>query len=104
MAMIKTRPDVRLLLPRPLIAGRAADFIVELDCSKPLPVDAVSLRLFGDVVWFTTSQYGRHRHTSRFLDHAVPLIAEQTELSVGVHRLRAQLLLGEQLPGSWTGD
>jgi hypothetical protein len=104
MALIKYRPDVRLLLPRPLLAGRAADFIVELDCSKPVPVDAVSLRLFGDVVWFTTNQYGQHHSKSRFLDHAVPLITEQTELGVGVHRLRAQLLLGEQLPGTWTGE
>lgn len=104
MALIKHRPDVRLLLPRPLFAGRAADFIVELDCSKPLPVDAVSLRLFGDVVWFSTNEHGHHHSKSRFLDHAVPLIAEQTELGVGVHRLRAQLLLGEQLPGTWTGE
>jgi hypothetical protein len=104
MALIKHRPDVRLLLPRPLLAGRAADFIVELDCSKPVPVDTVSLRLFGDLVWFTTNEYGRHHSKSRFLDHAVPLIDEQTELGVGVHRLRAQLLLGEQLPGTWTGE
>lgn len=104
MALIKHRPDVRLLLPRPLLAGRAADIIVELDCSKPLPVDAVSLRLFGDMVWFSTNEYGRHHSKSRFLDHAVPLITEQTELGVGVHRLRAQLLLGEQLPGTWTGE
>lgn len=104
MALIKTRPEVRLLLPRPLVTGRPAEFIVELDCSKPLPVEAVSMRLIGDMVWFTASQYGRHRHKSRFLDHEVPLIGEQTELPVGVHRLRAQLLLGEQLPGTWTGN
>jgi hypothetical protein len=104
MAMIKTRPEVRLLLPQPLIAGRAAEFIVELDCSKPLPVDAVSLRFCGDMVWFSSSGYGRHRQTSRFLDHVGDLIAEQTELPAGVHRLRAQMMLGEQLPGSWTGD
>ena len=84
--------------------GRIAEFIVELDCSKPLPVHAVALRLFGDILWFTTDQYGRHRTKSRFLDHAVPLICEQTELTVGVHRLRAQVLLGEQLPGTWTGE
>jgi hypothetical protein len=104
MALIKTRPNVRLLLPRPLLAGRPAEFIVELDCSKPVPVDAVSLQLFGDMVWATSDQYGRHRTKSRFLDHAVPLIGEQTELGVGVHRLRAQLLLGEQLPGTYTGE
>jgi hypothetical protein len=104
MALIKHRPDVRLLLPRPLLAGRAADFIVELDCSKPVPVDAVSLRLFGDVVWSTPNQYGQHYSKSRFLDHEVPLIGEQTELGVGVHRLRAQLLLGEELPGTWAGE
>lgn len=104
MALIKHRPDVRLLLPRPLLAGRAADFIVELDCSKPVPVDAVSLRLFGDLVWSASNQYGHHYSKSRFLDHAVPLIDEQTQLGVGVHRLRAQLLLGEQLPGTWAGE
>jgi hypothetical protein len=89
MAMIKSRPDVRLRLPEALIAGRAAELVVELDCRKPLPVEAVSLRLFGDIVWFKSSEYGRQRQTSRFLDHAVPLIAEQTELPVGVHCLRA---------------
>jgi hypothetical protein len=104
MALIKHRPDVRLLLPGPLLTGSPAEFIVELDCSKPVPVDAVSLRLFGDIVWFATNEYGRHHSKSRFVDHAVPLITEQTELGIGVHRLRAQLHLGEQLPGTWTGE
>ncbi len=104
MALIKTRPDVRLLLPRPLLAGRPAEFIVELECSKPVPVESVSLRLLGDVLWFISDQYGRHRSKSRFLDHAVPLVGEQTELGVGMHQLRAQVLLGDQLPGTWTGD
>jgi hypothetical protein len=104
MALIKTRPDVRLMLPRPLIAGEIGEFLVELDCPKEVPVDAVSLSLYGDMVWFTTSQYGRHRHTSRFLDHRVALLSDETELEAGKHQLRTRVRLDDQLPGSWAGD
>jgi len=105
MPLIKTRPKLRLLLPRRLVAGRVGVFVVEIDCPKPVPVDAVSLTLVGQVVWFTTSQYGRHRHTSRFLDHAIPLLpAAPGELEAGTHRLETKIKLGGGLPGSWEGD
>ena len=55
MTLLKTRPNLRLLLERRLVAGEVAAFTVEVDCPKPLPVDAVSLTLVGDVVWFSTS-------------------------------------------------
>ena len=41
MTLIKTRPNLRLLLERRLVAGELAAFTVELECPKPLPVDAV---------------------------------------------------------------
>jgi hypothetical protein len=104
MALIKTRPDVRLLLPRPLVAGQAAEFIIELDCPEPVPVDTITLSFLGEVVWFTTSQYGRHRHSMGFVDHRVPLLGEQTELEAGKHRLRTGFGLGTNLPSSWEGD
>lgn len=103
MAWLKTQPDVRLMLPRPLIAGQLAEFIVELDCPKPVPVDVVSLTLFGEIVWFTTGQHGRHRNASRFLGHRVALTSE-TELPAGKHRLPTRMRLSDELPASWTGD
>lgn len=105
MSLIKTRPNVRLLLERRLVAGELAALTVELDCPKALPVDAVSLALIGDVVWFSTSQYGRHRHSSRFLERGVALLPDAPrELAAGTHRLRTHLHLSSALPGSWEGD
>jgi hypothetical protein len=105
MSLLKTRPKLRLLVPRRLVAGEVASFIVELDCPKPVPVDAVSLTLLGHAVWFTTGQYGRHRHTSRFLEHEIPLLSEVPgELEAGTHRLETRLRLSAGLPGSWEGD
>ena len=105
MALLKTRPNLRLLLERPLVAGELAAFIVEVDCPKPLPVDRISFALLGHVVWFTTSQYGRHRHSSRFLAHEIALLEDQPEeLPAGVHRLTTRVRLGDDLPGSWEGD
>lgn len=105
MTLLKTRPKLRLLLPRRLVAGRVGAFIVELDCPKPVPVDAATLKLVGRVVWFTTSQYGRHRHSSRFLDHTVELLASvPRELAAGTHRLETSMNLSGGLPGSWEGD
>ncbi|PRQ07203.1 hypothetical protein [Enhygromyxa salina] len=104
MALIKTRPNVRLLLPRALVAGEIGQFIVELQCPKPVPVDAVSLTLIGDVAWYTTGQYGRHRYSSRFLDHHIPLLSDQTELAAGEHRLETAVSLNAELPGSREGD
>jgi hypothetical protein len=105
MALLKTRPNLRLLLERRLVAGEVAAFSVELDCPKPLPVDAVSFTLIGDVVWFSTSQYGRHRNSSRFLEHAVALLDDTPrELTAGTHLLRTRLHLSAGLPGSWEGD
>ena len=71
MSLIKTRPKVRLLLARPLVAGEIGEFIIELHCSKPVPVDGVRLTLFGDLIFIHTSQYGRNRSASRFLEHGV---------------------------------
>lgn len=104
MALIKTRPNVRLLLPHALVAGQVGDLVVELLCDKPVPVGAVSLTLTGDVVWFTSSQYGRQRNSSRFLDHQVPLLSSETELAAGEHRLRTSVSLGHTLPGSHDGE
>ncbi len=105
MALIKTRPNLELTLERRLVAGEVAVFLVELDCPKPVPVDKVSFTLLGHVVWFTTSQYGRHRHSSRFLEHEVALLDDApSELGAGVHRLATKLRLSESLPGSWEGD
>jgi hypothetical protein len=104
MALIKTRPNLRLLLERRLVAGELARFVVELDCPKPLPVEAVSLTLLGDVVWFSTSEYGRHRHNSRFLAYPVALLDQPAELPAGTHRLATRLRLSSGLPGSWEGD
>ena len=105
MTLIKTRPNLRLLLERRLVAGELAAFTVEIECPKPLPVDAVSLTLIGDVVWFSTSQYGRHRNSSRFLEHAVALLGDPPcELTAGTHWLRTKLHLSSGLPGSWEGD
>lgn len=104
MALIKTRPNVRLLLQRPLVAGALAEFIVELECPAQVPVDAVSLTLTGEVVWFTSSQHGRHRNASRFLSLDVPLLARETVLEAGTHELRTRVSLSTDLPGSWQGD
>jgi hypothetical protein len=105
MGLIKTRPNLELVLERRLVAGDLAVFVVVLECAKPLPVEKVSFTLLGHVVWFTTSQYGRHRHSSRFLEHEIALLNDMPgELAAGTHRLGTKLRLSESLPGSWEGD
>ncbi|MFO7566609.1 MAG: hypothetical protein R6X02_28455 [Enhygromyxa sp.] len=107
MGLIKTRPKLRLLLERRLVAGRSAGFIIEVECPKPLPVEAISLTFLGHVVWFTTSQYGRHRHSSCFVEHAVELLEPSgapRELEAGTHRLETRLRLPAKVPSSWEGD
>ena len=104
MALLKTQPDVRLLIHGPLAAGALAKFEVLLDCPKPLPVDAVSMTLIGEVVWYTTSEYGRHRNASAFLNLDIPLVSDKTELDAGTHQLMTRVSLSEELPGSWRGD
>ncbi|NVB41744.1 hypothetical protein G6O69_28175 [Pseudenhygromyxa sp. WMMC2535] len=110
MAVFKTRPRLRLLLVRPLVAGETGEFIAELECPKAVPVSAVNLTFFGDVVW---SHKGRHawgqRGTlarSRFIEHEQTLIPPDRArvLEAGLHRLRAQLRLDAASPGSWSGE
>lgn len=104
MALFKTRPDVRLLLDVPPVIGEVCEFTVELRCPKPVPVDAITLTLYGDVVWVYTSQHGRSRTTSRFVEQAAALLTSPRELPAGTHRFRGRGRLPANLPETWLGD
>lgn len=103
MALFKTRPDVRLLLARPLAAGEIGEYTVELLCSKPVPIRAVYLTLTGEVQWVHGGSHGSQYDRSRFLKHRVELLDRHTELDVGPHRLRTKVRLPPSLPPSWEG-
>lgn len=51
MTLLKSRPDVELLLPREIIPGREVSAVVVLRCRRQISVDAITVRFKGIEIW-----------------------------------------------------
>lgn len=103
MPVFKTRPVVRVLLGRELLAGELQQVTLELDCRRPVMIDRVTVRLIGEVAWSYSGHYRGHRQSARFLTREQVLVATARELAAGQHRLLASFALGSDCPASWEG-
>ncbi|MFV8756664.1 hypothetical protein ACNOYE_39475 [Nannocystaceae bacterium ST9] len=103
MALIKTRPVVRVLLGRELVAGEVEKVTLELSCRRAVVIDHVGLRLFGEVSWTYSGHYRGHRQNARFLAAGQVLVEGPREFPAGQHRLVAAFELPADAPGSWEG-
>jgi hypothetical protein len=103
MTLFKTRPVVRVLLGRELIAGEHESVTLELACRRPVPVDRVIVRLIGEVAWTYSGHYRGRRQSARFFEAEQILVASPREFEAGAHRLTASFELGPDCPGSWEG-
>jgi hypothetical protein len=103
MALIKTRPVVRVLLDHELVAGEQESLMIELLCRRAVPIDRVVVRLLGEVAWTYSGHYRGHRQGARFLDVEQVLVASPREFPAGEHRMLASFSLPPDCPGSWEG-
>ncbi|MCB9755710.1 MAG: hypothetical protein H6713_37745 [Myxococcales bacterium] len=103
MALIKKRPAIKLLAPRVIPSGTPFRVRVVLDCPEPLEVNSVSVDLEGSEVWFTSSQYGRHRNESRLCRASVGVVSK-TKLGAGLHQYDVTLEIPPEFPGSYAGS
>ncbi|MCB9712583.1 MAG: hypothetical protein H6712_01915 [Myxococcales bacterium] len=103
MSLLKRRPEITLLAPPAIVAGRSFGVRARLDCPEPLPVDGVSIELLGTGVWMTSSQYGRHRNTMPFARWVARPVRERRELSAGEHEYPVTFALPPDVPGSFVG-
>lgn len=103
MPLLKRRPEIKLFAPPVIAAGRPFGVRVVLDCSEPLPVDEVEIELLGTGVWFTTSQYGRHRNTMPFARWVARPVTERRELPSGEHAYSVTFDVPADVAGSFTG-
>lgn len=103
MGLLKTRPEIRLSIPRVIVPGDSLSARVILRCSDPVPVDGLSIELVGTGVWYTSSQHGRHRNTLdvvRLVGHPV---AERVELTEGDHEYAVTFAVPADAPPTFSG-
>lgn len=103
MGLIKTRPEIRLTIPRVIVPGDSITARVFLRCSAPVPLDGLSLELVGTGVWHTASNHGRHRNTLGLVRLVGCPIVERTELAAGDHVHVVQFAIPEDAPPSFNG-
>ena len=103
MPLFKTRPIVRVLLGRELLAGELAPVRVELECRRSVVIDRLIVRLIGEVAWTYSGHYRGHRQSARFLAGDQVLVATPREFAAGRHPLFASFVLAPECPGSWEG-
>ncbi len=103
MSLLKTRPEIRLAIPRVIVPGDSLTARVVLRCSVPVPVDALSIELVGTGVWYTHSQHGRHRNTLDLVRLVGRPLVERTELTVGDHEYAVSFAVPPDAPPSFSG-
>ncbi len=102
VALIKKRPAIKLLAPRVITSGAPFRVRVVLECPEKLEVNSVSVDLEGSEVWFTSSQYGRHRNESRLCRASIGVVGK-TQLNPGLHQYDVNLEIPSEFPGSYAG-
>lgn len=103
MALLKRRPDISLLAPRVIVAGESFVVRAVLRCAEPVPVDAVQVELWGEGVWHTDSQYGRHRNSQGFARWVSRPVTARTELTAGEHTFPVSFQVPADVPTSYSG-
>ncbi len=104
MALIKTRPEIRLAMPRVIVAGGSFTARVILRCSEPVPVDGLSVELVGAGVWHTSSQHGQNRNVLDVVRLLGRPLAERTELEAGDHEYLVSFAVPADAPPSFSGS
>lgn len=103
MALIKQRPRITLLAPRQVVVEQRLPVRVQLDCPSPLPTSGIDVELVGSEVYWTESQYGRHREEHPFARASLRLF-EGGEIEAGHHELRGVFALPSGVPGTYQGE
>lgn len=103
MSLIKTRPEIRLGIPRVIVPGDSLTARVVLRCSAPVPIDALSIELVGAGVWHTSTQHGQHRNTLDLIRLVGRPVAKRTELEPGDHEYLVTFTLPSDAPPSFSG-
>lgn len=103
MGLIKTRPEIRLSIPRVIVPGDSLSARVILSCSESVPVDTLSLELVGSGVWHTSSQHGRHRNTLGLVRLVGHPVIERTELTAGDHEFVVTFAVPADAPPTFSG-
>ncbi len=103
MRLLKKRPNIQLLAPREVDVGQPFQVRAVLDCPLPLRVDRILVELVGLEVWFSESQYGRHRNEAPFCKAVTTTIAG-VDLGPGPHAYEASFEIPARFPGSFSGD
>ncbi len=103
MGLLKSRPEIRLGIPRVIVPGDSLSARLILRCSDPVPIDGLSLELVGTGVWHTSSQYGQHRNTLDVVRLVGRPVTERTELSAGDHEYIVAFTVPPDAPPSFSG-
>lgn len=103
MSLIKTRPEIRLGIPRVIVPGDSLSARVVLRCSAPVPIDALSVELVGEGVWYTSTKDGRHRNTLGLVRLVARPVVTRTELTVGDHEYIIAFAVPQDAPPSFSG-
>ena len=103
MALIKRRPSIKLFAPNEIVAGAPFQLRTILECEEAVPVDGLSIELVGEGVWYSSSQYGRHRNAVAFVRRVARPIRGRRELQAGHHAFVGAFDLPQEVPGSYPG-
>lgn len=103
MALLPTRPTLRVLLGQSLVAGSTATLGVELTCPRALTIARARASLIGEVSWTYSGHYRGHRQHEAFVRGEEVLFASARHFDAGVHRLPVAFALPDDIPGTWEG-
>lgn len=103
VALLPTRPTLRVLLGQSLVAGSVATLAVELTCARALRVARAQASLVGEVSWTYSGHYRGHRQHATFVRGVETLVEHAQDFEPGVHRLPLVFALPDDIPGTWEG-
>ncbi len=102
MAIIKQRPAISLLAPAQVQTGQRFAARARLDCPAELEVDSVEVELVGLQVFYSQSQYGRHRSADHFC-RARQRVRGRGKLAAGEHEFAVEFEIPERFAATYYG-
>ena len=102
MAIIKSRPRVRVRVPNEIRPGDRFGVVVLLDCRRPLEIEGVSITLVGVERWATGSGDSRRSGSRTFVGLGATLCGER-ELPAGRTELNVHIPLPPESPPTFHG-
>jgi len=103
MGLLKTRPEIRLGIPRVIVPGDSVSARVVLRCSAPVPIDALSIEFVATGFWYTSTQHGQQRNTLDLVRMVGRPVTERAELEVGDHEYVVCFAVPGDAPASFSG-